>query len=121
MNPALTRLLRGGGVVAAMALAACAGPAPGLYQWGSYEQQVYALYNDSGKVPPEQQIEKLEEDYQKARAGQKPLPPGFHAYLGYLYFGVGRLDQAQQSFNTEKSLFPESAVYMDRILAKLKK
>ena len=82
---------------------------------------MYAIYNDPGKVPPEQQIGKLEEDYQKARATSKSVPPGFHAHLGYLYFGVGKLDQARQSFATEKSLFPESAVYMDRILAKLNK
>lgn len=108
-------------IVVVSLLTACASPAPSLYQWGSYEQQVYAIYNDPGKVPPEQQIGKLEEDYQKARATSKSVPPGFHAHLGYLYFGVGKLDQARQSFATEKSLFPESAVYMDRILAKLNK
>ena len=106
-------------IVAVGLLAACASPTPSLYQWGSYEQQVYAIYNDPGKVPIEQQIAKLEEDYQKARASNKRMPPGFHAHLGYLYFGTGKLDQARQSFATEKSLFPESAVYMDRILAKL--
>ncbi len=106
-------------IVAVGLLTACASPTPSLYQWGSYEQQVYAIYNDPGKVPIEQQIAKLEEDYQKARASNKLMPPGFHAHLGYLYFGTGKLDQARQSFATEKSLFPESAVYMDRILAKL--
>jgi hypothetical protein len=108
-------------IIAVSLLTACVSPTPSLYQWGSYEQQVYAMYNDPGKVPIEQQIAKLEEDYQKARASSKSMPPGFHAHLGYLYFGTGKLDQARQSFATEKSLFPESAVYMDRILAKLTK
>lgn len=108
-------------IVGVSLLTACASPTQSLYQWGSYEQQVYAIYNEPGKVPPEQQIGKLEEDYQKARATSKSVPPGFHAHLGYLYFGVGKLDQARQSFATEKSLFPESAVYMDRILTKLNK
>ena len=108
-------------IIAVSLLTACVSPTPSLYQWGSYEQQVYAMYNDPGKVPIEQQIAKLEEDYQKARASSKSMPPGFHAHLGYLYFGTGKLDQAHQSFTTEKSLFPESAVYMDRILAKLTK
>ena len=106
-------------VVSAVLLTACAARPPSLYQWGSYEEQVYALYNEPGKVPPEQQIAKLEEDYQKARASSKAVPPGFHAHLGYLYFGTGKLDQARQSFATEKSLFPESAIYMDRILSQL--
>ena len=104
-----------------LTLVGCAAPKQSLYQWGDYENQVYSIYNDPGKSPVEAQIEKLEADYQKARSTNKAVPPGFHAHLGYLYFQAGKGDQAVQSFQTEKSLFPESAVYMDRILAKSKK
>jgi hypothetical protein len=102
-------------------LVGCAAPKQSLYQWGDYESQVYSLYNDPGKSPIEAQIEKLEADYQTARSTNKAVPPGFHAHLGYLCFQTGKGDQAVQSFQTEKTLFPESAVYMDRILAKVKK
>jgi hypothetical protein len=102
-------------------LVGCAAPKQSLYQWGTYENQVYALYNDPGKSPVEQQIAKLEEDYQKARSSNKAVPPGFHAHLGYLYFQIGKSDQAAQSFQTEKSLFPESSVYMNLMLPKVKK
>jgi hypothetical protein len=66
-------------------------------------------------------VQQLEADYQKARSANKPVPPGFHAQLGYLYYQLGKLDQAQQEFQTEKILFPESAVFMERLLANLKK
>ncbi len=102
-------------------ISGCATPKQSLYQWGDYEKQVYAIYNDPGKSPLEEQIAKLEEDYQKARSTSKSVPPGFHAHLGYLYFQTGKNDQAYQSFQTEKSLFPESAVYMDRVLTKIRK
>ena len=88
-----------------------------LYAWGSYEDQVYAMYSETGKVQPEKQIESLESDYQAARSENKPVPPGFHAYLGYLYFQTGKVDQAYQSFQTEKQLFPESARYMDLLIS----
>jgi hypothetical protein len=104
-----------------LTLVGCAAPKQSLYQWGDYENQVYALYNDPGKSPVEAQIEKLEADYEKARSMNKAVPPGFHAHLGYLYFQAGKGGQAVQSFQTEKSLFPESAVYMNRILGKAKK
>ena len=94
---------------------------PTLYTWGHYEDLVYISYAAPGKAPPEMQIEKLEQDYQKARAANKRMHPGFHAYLGYLYFQTGKLDQARQEFETEKAEFPESAVFMDRLLANLKK
>lgn len=104
-----------------LTLVGCAAPRQSLYQWGDYENQVYALYNNPGKSPIEEQIAKLEADYQKARSTNKAVPPGFHAHLGYLYYQAGKGDRAYQAFQTEKALFPESGVYMDRILTKAKK
>ena len=92
-----------------------------LYTWGHYEPLIYVSYAAPGKVPPELQVERLEEDYQKARATNKRMPPGWHAHLGYLYYQIGRLDQAAQEFATEKADFPESEVFMDRLLANLKR
>jgi hypothetical protein len=95
--------------------------APTIYSWGQYEDLIYTSYTKPGKVSPEMQIEKLEADYQKARANNKRMHPGFHAHLGYMYVQLGKLDQARQQFQTEKAEFPESAVLMDRMLANLSK
>jgi hypothetical protein len=100
-----------------MLLAGCA--SPNLYSWGRYEDLVYAMYKSPDKATPEFQIEQMEKDIQRARSANKPLPPGFHAHLGYLYFQIGKADAARQEFATEKAQFPESAVFMDRLLAKL--
>ena len=94
---------------------------PTLYSWGRYEELIYVSYVAPGKVSPERQVEQLERDYQKARAENKRMPPGFHAHLGYMYFQLGKLDQARQELETEKAQFPESAVFVDRLLANLKK
>ncbi len=87
-----------------------------LFYWGHYEALAYESYKAPGKVPPERQIEALEEDIQKAAAKDLPVHPGLHAHLGFLYFQLGKADQARKEFETEKRLFPESAVYMDRML-----
>jgi hypothetical protein len=92
-----------------------------IYSWGHYEGMVYTMYAKPGKATPEMQLTQLEEDFQKARANNKPVPPGFHAHLGYLYYQLGKLDQARQEFETEKGNFPESAVFMDRMLANFNK
>jgi len=107
-------------LLAIIALFGCAKKQP-LYQWGSYEDQIYALYSDTGKVPIEAQLQSLERDYQIARSANRPLPPGFHAHMGYLYFQLGKIDQAYQSFVTEEELFPESKIYMDRLIARIGK
>ena len=90
-----------------------------LYEWGNYEQEVYLMYSNPGTVPVEQQIEVLESDYQAARSENRPVPPGYHAHLGYLYYQVGKMDQSLQSFETEKELFPESKQYMDLLISRL--
>ncbi len=101
-------------------LSGCAHKPQSMYQWGSYEEQIYAMYNDPGKVPIEEQLQNLEKDYERIRASNATPPPGFNAHLGYLYFQTGKTEQALKSFENEKSLFPESTIYMDRLIARLK-
>ncbi len=100
-------------------LAACVSPTN--YSWGRYEQLVYDMYTAPGKSTPEREIEQMETDLQAARAQNKRVPPGFHAHLGYLYYQVGKADAARQEFETEKAQFPESSVFMNRLLASLQK
>jgi hypothetical protein len=102
-------------------LVGCVARQPLLYEWGSYEDQIYAMYSDTGKVSIEEQLQNLERDYQAARSADRPVPPGYHAHVGYLYFQTGKTDQALQSFVTEKTLFPESTIYMDRLIERIKK
>jgi hypothetical protein len=94
---------------------------PTLYSWGHYEERIYASYVTPGTMSLEAQVAQLEQDYQKARTENKRMPPGFHAQLGYLYLELGKLDQARQELQTEKTEFPESAVFVDHLLASLKK
>ena len=94
---------------------------PTLYSWGHYEERIYASYLAPDTMSHEAQVAQLEQDYQKARAENKRMPPGFHAHLGYLYSQLGQLDRARRELVTEKTEFPESAVLVDRLLASLNK
>lgn len=108
-------------LAAALLLGGCATQQTHLYTWGSYEELIYASYAPAGNMPPERQVEALGQDFQKARAANQRLPPGWHAHLGYLYFELGKQDLARQELLTEKAEFPESAVFADRLLANLVK
>jgi len=105
----------------AIVLAGCATRPPTLYTWGSYEELIYVSHAEPGKVALENQVQILESDYQQARAANKRMPPGWHAHLGHLYYQLGRGDQARQELLTEKADFPESAIFVDRLLANLEK
>lgn len=99
--------------VAGVWLAGCTQQPKTLYQWGSYQPEVYEYFKGESK---EQQVAKLEEDLQKIRSTNSNPPPGYHAQLGMLYGSLGKDDQMVQQLRTEKALFPESATYMDFLL-----
>lgn len=92
-----------------------------IYYWGHYENLIYVSYAKPDKVSPQMQAEVMERDQLKANSENKPLPPGFHAHLGYEYFLIGRNDLALLQFQKEKAEFPESTVFMDRLIAGLSK
>jgi hypothetical protein len=94
---------------------------PDIYYWGHYENLVYISYTKPDKAPPELQARTMEEDMHKAISANKPLPPGFHAHLGNLYYQMGKNDLALAEFQKEKAQFPESSVLMDRLIANLAK
>lgn len=102
----------------AMLLTGCAAPQKTLYQWGGYQPQVYQYLKGES---PDQQIAAMEKDLMLFSAKGGSAPPGFHAHLGMLYSVVGKPDQMVVQFEDEKKLFPESAPYMDFLLAKVKK
>jgi len=108
-------------ILLSLFLTACANQNNRLYQWGSYENMVYESYHEPGKYSSQSQIIEMEKDLEKARAANKSLPPGHYAYLGYLYFQSGQLDKALTALETEKTIFPESTIYMDRLIAQIKK
>jgi hypothetical protein len=103
----------------ALCLGACSTNKP-MYEWGSYQAQVYAHFKADGPGP-EQQIIDLEKDLESAAARGTTPPPGCYAHLGLLYMSVGKNDHAVQAWNIEKALFPESSKFIDYLLNNMKK
>jgi hypothetical protein len=105
-------------VLGAAGFAGCQTRPQPIYHWGNYQALLYQDYSAPGKAGPEQQIETLKADLEKAKSANRPAPPGLHAHLGYLYAKFGRGDLATLEFQAEKTLFPESAVFIDALLAR---
>ena len=101
-------------LVASALLAGCSAPPQSLYQWDAYQPTVYQYYQDDNTL--DEQVSALELSIEKAKARQRTVAPGLHAHLGLLYANSGREQQAFAQFALEKSLFPESATFMDFLL-----
>ena len=89
-----------------------------LYNWGNYETVNYLTYAKPGKATLDYQREQLEDDLEDS--SKLGAHPGLHAQLGYVYFQLGRVDDAVKQFAAEKTLFPESTIFMDRMIDKAK-
>jgi hypothetical protein len=106
------------GVLLLLSLVGCAGSPKPLYYWGSYQNQVYGHLK--GEKSPEEQIDKLEEDIEKAASRNMPLPPGFQAHLAILYGNTGNSEKMRRNLEAEKQQYPESSTFMDFLLKKFK-
>ena len=101
----------------ATALIGCAHQQP-MYDWGAFPHQQYDTLRGEGQSPAEQ-ITALEAQADKAAAAHTALPPGFRAHLGMLYLDAGNPGKARTLWLGEKAAFPESAPYVDQLLARL--
>jgi hypothetical protein len=88
------------------------------YYWGNYEALLLAMYVEPGTADPFTQIEQLTVDIQQAENTGKAVPPGLYAHLGMMYALNGDASQAEAAFYQERELFPESAVFIDAMMAR---
>jgi hypothetical protein len=101
----------------ATALAGCAGK--GLYQWGGYDEHLYAAYKEPAKAVVLRQ--KLQEQVQASeKAGQK-VAPGLYAEIGTLYLQAGERQQALGWYQKEQQAWPESRTLMGALIQNLQR
>jgi len=106
------------GLLSLMTLTGCAGKKE-IFYWGDYENLIYGMYMEPGTADSTTQISKLSADIQQAEAKDMPIAPGINAHLGYMYALEGDIGQAKAAFLTEKTLFPESASFIDGMMSRI--
>lgn len=89
------------------------------YQWDNVEEVVYETLEEPEKSSPAMRAQTIEKTIEKSNSTGKPVPPGLYAQLGYHYYQSGEREKAASAFETEKNLFPESKVFINRILKTL--
>jgi len=87
-----------------------------LYTWGNYETTSYNYLKNSD----EKSIQELIENYQKVIETQKGtrgvIPPGVCADYGFLLLQEGKTDEGKNMLIKEIVLYPESKIFIERIL-----
>lgn len=99
----------------AVALALVAGCAPArMYHWSSYDQSLYRHYKNP--ADREAWVEALRTTILEAEQRGLRVPPGVHAEYGYALYEEGRMDEAITYFKLERDQWPESRVFMEKMI-----
>jgi len=93
--------------------------APGLYQWGGYDQALYAAYKDPTKMA-ELQL-KLETHIAAMEAAKLKVAPGLYAELGTLYLQGGAAEKATNLYARERAAWPESKGLMTAMIQNIER
>jgi len=92
-----------------------------LYSWYNYEDIVYQY----SKNPNEKLQTKVLEQYKMVTEHQRGLratvPPGLYAEYGFLLYKTGKKDEGLKMMKEEITLYPESEMYISRIIKQLEK
>ena len=102
-----------------LTLASCGAPR-GLYLWDGYEDSVRQMTSPEADLDVDAQIEAMRTLVERSREGGRPVAPGIHAQLGYLYSLRGDIDNAVAALESEAELYPESRVFIEGLLERLK-
>lgn len=106
--------------LAAAILLPLAGCQHKLYDWGSYDQSIRTMSEKKdGQFDPHKEADRLAKEIEATRGKNLKVPPGKYAHLGYLYYLSGSTAESRSCFIAEKNEFPESAPFMDFMIARL--
>jgi hypothetical protein len=111
------RLLLVSALAAMTLLTGCASQS--LYQWGGYDQALYAGYKDTTKM--EALRLKLEAHLSEIEKSKLKAAPGLYAELGTLYLQAGASDKALGYYAKERDAWPESRVLMTSLIQNIER
>lgn len=109
-------------IIALILISGCSSNRPKpLYNYENYGQSYYSYkktMTPETTLAFQESIEKIIAGTESSSSGR--VPPGMYANLGYIYLKGGKSSEAIINFTKEKTIYPESSHFMDRIINKIK-
>lgn len=106
------------GLLACFVLAACNSTTPPVFYYGDYQTAVYQYFKGD-ELSIDEQISIVQNVIEQAAVNGLPVAPGVHAHLGLLYFESGNPASGIAQLEQEKTIFPESASYIDFLISNI--
>ena len=108
-------------ILLCIGLAGCSAVSPGGYYWGKYSYTYHDLLKNPNESTRAAHQVTLQDIVSQSKEKGLRTPPGIHAELGDLLSKENRHDEAAAHYAAERKLYPESDVFLQRLLLKPKK
>lgn len=106
-------------VCCVLLMASCVTTEKTLYSWYDSEDAAYQYQ----KKATDKSLDKAMSEYlkvlEKQKGTRKVVPPGINAEYGFMLVKSGKVDQGIEYLKKEVSLYPESEIYISRIIKQL--
>jgi hypothetical protein len=107
-------------VIVAACFASCTTQKP-LYSWYNYNATSYNYLKNANEKSIQQMIETYQQIIEKQKGTRKTVPPCIYADYGFLLLQANKEKEGKAMLMREIALYPESKVFIDRILRMMEK
>jgi len=107
------------GLVAVLCFTSCATKT--LYSWGNYDDASYNYLKNSDEKSTQALIKTYQQLIEKQTGTRQTVPPGVYADYGFLLLQANKTEEGKAMLQKEIELYPESKVFIKRILKMFEK
>lgn len=87
-----------------------------LYSWGKYEITSYNYLKNSDEKSTQELIETYQNIIENQKGSRGVVPPGVYADYGFVLLQSNKKEEGKEMLLKEVALYPESKIFIDRIL-----
>jgi len=87
-----------------------------LYTWANYDTSSYNYIKNRDEKSINQLIETYNKVIEKQKGSRACVPPGIYADYGFLLIQNNKEEKGKELLVLETSLYPESKIFIDKIL-----
>jgi hypothetical protein len=103
-----------------VSVASCTVQKP-LYSWYNYNATSYSYLKNADEASTQQLLESYQKIIEKQKGSRATVPPGVYADYGFLLLKLNKTTEGKSMLAKEMEIYPESKVFIERILKMLEK
>ena len=101
--------------ISVILLASCTYTKP-LYSWNNYDVSSYNFLKNNDEKSSQELIKSYETIIAKQKGSRQVVPPGIYADYGFMLMQSGKNEEGNAMIEKEMALYPESKIFIDRII-----